>query len=115
MQPVRPTPPVHHPPGKFVDDNDLAVFHDVVGIAFEHHIGLQGLVEMVNDDRVLVIVQVGSGQQSCAFEQPFGLFGPVLGERQVPGLLVFFIIAFVELQHNGVHLHIKFGLVIGGT
>ena len=49
VQAVRPAPPIHHPAGKFIDDDDLAVLDDIVGVALEHDIGFERLVEMVDD------------------------------------------------------------------
>ena len=58
VQPVRPTPSVHHPPGKLINDDDLVILDDVIDVALEHHVGLQALVKVMNDLRVFNIVEV---------------------------------------------------------
>ena len=66
MPPVRPAPPVHHAAGELVDDDDLAVAHDIVGVAAEGDVRTQRLVDVLDDLRVLEIVEV------LAFEQTGG-------------------------------------------
>ena len=40
VQPVRPAPARHEPAGELVDDDDLAVLHDVVDVALEERVRL---------------------------------------------------------------------------
>ena len=37
---VRPAPPVHHPAGELVDDDDLVVLDDIIDVPLEHDVGL---------------------------------------------------------------------------
>ena len=92
VEPVRPAPPVHHAAGEFVDDDDLPVLHDVVDVLLEHHVGLEGLVQVVDDLRVGDVVEVAALDQPCFLEHPLGLFGAVLGEDDALLLLVLVIV-----------------------
>ena len=112
MQTIGPAASVHHASGKLIDDDDLVFLDDVINVALEHDIGFQRLVQMVHDQRVLIIIQIGTGQQACGLEQPFCLFRPVFGQGNIAALLVLFIIAVVQLQDDRMHLHIKFGFVV---
>ena len=47
MEPVRVTAPHHEAPRELVDDHDLPVLHDVVDVALEQAVGLQGLYDAV--------------------------------------------------------------------
>ena len=68
VQPVRPAATIHHATGKFVDDDDLVVLHDIIGIALEHVHRAQRLVEMVDHLRVLDIVEI-VGFEQALFDQ----------------------------------------------
>ena len=48
----------HEPAGEFVDDDDFAVFDDVVAVAFHEGVGFEGLVEVVGELDVFVFVEV---------------------------------------------------------
>jgi hypothetical protein len=50
----------------------FAVLDDVVDVALEHHIGLQGLIEVMDDLRVFGI-EVAAFQQPRAFQQALAL------------------------------------------
>ena len=64
VKPVRPAPTVHHPAGELVDDDDLPLLHDVVDVPLEHHVRLQGLVQVVDDLRVRDVVEVAALDQA---------------------------------------------------
>ena len=58
VKPVRPAASVHHTTGKFVDDDNFTLFHNVINVAFEHHIGFERLVQMMHNQRVFIVIQV---------------------------------------------------------
>ena len=113
VEAVRPAPAFHHPAGELVDDDDLAVLDDVVGIALEHDHALERLVEVVDHLGVLDIVEVGAEQQAGRFEDALGLFDPVLGQHDVLGLLVLLVVLGIELLHDGVDREVELALVVG--
>src|SRR3546814_19182419 len=49
VQAVGPAAAVHHAAGEFVDDDDLAVLDDIIGVELEHHDGLERLVDVMDD------------------------------------------------------------------
>ena len=51
-------PAGHKPAGEFIDDNDLAFFDDIIHISLEQGMGLEGLVDMVDQEHVAGIVEV---------------------------------------------------------
>ena len=80
VKPVGPAPPVHHPAGELVDDDDLAVLDDIVDVLLEHDVGLQRLVQVVDDLGVGDVVEVAALDQPGFLEHPLGLLGAVLGQ-----------------------------------
>ena len=46
------------PAGEFIDNDDLALFDDIVHISFEQGMGLEGLVDMMNHQHVAGIIEV---------------------------------------------------------
>ncbi len=73
VQPVRPAPSRHLPPGEFVDDNHLAVFHHVIDVLLEERVRAQALVDVMDQLHVVGVVQVAEVQQALAFRH--ALFG----------------------------------------
>ena len=51
VQAVGIAPPLHHAPGELVDDDDLVVLDDVVGVAAEQLVRAQRLIDVVHDQR----------------------------------------------------------------
>ena len=115
MQPIRPAPPVHLAPGKLVDDDDLAVIGDIIDVLAEHDIGLQRLIEVMHDQRVLDIVQIAAHQQPGIFQQPLDVLEAILGHRDVLGLFIGLVVLGHEALHDGVHRYIEVALVVGGA
>ena len=52
VQPVGVAPALHHAAGELVDDDDLVVLDDVVGVAGEQLVGAERLVDVVNQRHV---------------------------------------------------------------
>ena len=57
VQAFRIAPARHHAAGELVDDDDLAVAHDVVLVAREQLVGAQRLIDVVDDGDVLDVVE----------------------------------------------------------
>ena len=53
MQALGVAPAFHHAAGELVDDDDLAVLDDVVGVEGEKDVGAQGLVDVVHQTEML--------------------------------------------------------------
>ena len=71
VQAFRIAPARHHAAGELVDDDDLAVAHDVVLVALEQLVRTQRLVDVMHDGDVLDVVE------RVGFEQP-GVAQPLL-------------------------------------
>ena len=113
VQPIRPAPAFHHAPGELVDDDDLAVLDDVIDVALEDDVGLQRLVEMVDDLSVDDVVKVIGGEQPSFGEATLDLLVAFLGQADVSGLLVDLVIIGLERLHDLVELDVEIGLVLG--
>ncbi len=92
VQAVAPAPPRHQPAGEFVDDHHLAVLDHVVDVALEQGVGLEGLVDVVQDLDVLRLVEVIDA------EQLLDPGHPLLGQGRGLGLFVDGVIAGIGLQ-----------------
>ena len=69
MQPFRIAPARHHAAGELVDDDDLAVAHDVVLVALEQLVGAQRLIDVMDDGDVLDVVErirISAGRRRAA-------------------------------------------------
>src|SRR3546814_2786311 len=69
----------------------------------------------MDDLGVLDIVEVAALEQARDFEQPFDMFGAVLGQADRLRLFVLFVIILAELVDDLVDADIKLGLVVGGA
>src|SRR6202008_854562 len=58
VEALRPAAPLHDPTGELVDDLDLALLDDVVDVALVERLGLERLVQMVDELPVYRRVQV---------------------------------------------------------
>ena len=58
MQTFVVTPAVHKAAGKFINDYNLAVLHNIVNIAFHNAVGAYCLIYMVSNGYILGIVKV---------------------------------------------------------
>ena len=88
VEAVRPAAPGHRPPGELVDDDHLAVAHDVVLVAQPQRVSPQRLVDLVRLGRMLHLVDVGD---ACPL---LDLVDALLGERCRLGLLVNRVVVF---------------------
>src|SRR6185369_8383004 len=52
VEALAPAPARHLPPGELVDDDDLALFDDVVAVALVEGVGAEGLLEVAGEARV---------------------------------------------------------------
>ena len=112
VQAVRPAPAFHHAAGELIDDDDLVVLHDVIGITLEHVHRAQRLVDVVNHLRVLDVVEVLGLEQAAFDQQLFELFGAILGQLDVALLFVLFVPVLGEGLHHLVDRKVEVRLVL---
>ncbi len=126
MQSFRIAASLHHAAGELVDDDDLVVLHDVVIVQLEHQVGAQAFVHVVDDLRVLDIVEIVGFEQARRDKALFDLFRAFLGQGDGAALLVGVVEAHAfagavgdrvvigdEVLNHLVDRHVEIGLVLG--
>ena len=69
MQAFRPATAFHNAARVFVDDFHLAAHYDIIDIAMEHEVGLQGLLQVVRKLARRVVVDIVDAQAGLDFRQ----------------------------------------------
>ncbi len=107
VQAVAPAAAGHLPAGELVDDDDLAVLHDVVAVALVQEGGLQRLVDLVRLLDVLQLVDVLDPGPAL------DLGNPLFGEGGRLGLLFHGVVARREPGDQAGILVVLLGGVVG--
>jgi hypothetical protein len=102
MQAFGVAPARHHAAGELVDDDDLAVAHDIVLVAREQLVSAQRLVDMVHRGYVLDIVERVRFEEVRLLEQALHLLHPGFGEVHGALLLIDIVVGLVEPRDEGV-------------
>ena len=92
MQPVRPPPAVHHAAGKIVDDDDFAIFDDIVLVEFIQSMRFERFVDVMQVFDIFRIVYI------LDFQVVFEFFNPGFVERHAVRFFVdrVILVAFEE-------------------
>ena len=112
MQPFRIAAARHHAAGELVDDDDLAVAHDVVLVALEQLVGAQRLVDVMDGRDVLDVVEQLALEQVRLGQKPLELLHAGFGQRHRALLLVDVVVGLVELRNVGVDGVVEIGAVV---
>ncbi len=112
MQPLRIAAARHHAAGEFVDDDDLALAHDVILVALEQLVRAQGLIDVVNDGDVLRLVERALGEDAGLAEQFFHMFVAGVGQADRALLFVEVVIFLDELREELVDRVVKIGFIV---
>ena len=115
MQSLGETTTGHHATGEFVDDDDLAVAHDVVLVALEQAVGLQRVVEMVHDGDVFDVVEGFPLQHAGFAQQGFHLLRTLFREGRGALLLVDLVVALLKCGHELVDGDVEIRTVLQRT
>ncbi len=102
----------HHAAGKLVDDDDFVVADDVVLVAGEELVGLQRIVDVVNDGDVFDVVKRFALQQTRLPQQVLELFGAVFGEVGRALLFIDFVVFRRQKRNEGVDGVVEVGAVV---
>ncbi len=102
----------HHAAGEFVDDDDLAVAHDVVLVALEQLVRAQRLIDVVDDGDVFHVIERVGLELAGVAQRPLHLFHAGFGERDGALLLVDLVVGLVELRDIGVDGVIELGTIV---
>ena len=112
MQPFRIAPSRHHAAGELVDDDDLAVAHDVVLVALEQLVRAQRLVDVVHDRDVLDVVERVGLQELRVAQRLLHLAHAGFGEVDGALLLVDLVVRLVELRDERVDRVVEIRAVV---
>ena len=112
MQPFRIAAPRHHAAGEFVDDDDLALAHDVILVALEQLVRAQGLIDVVDDGDVLRLVERALGEDAGLAEQFLHMFVAGVGQADRALLLVEVVIFLDELREELVDGVVEIGFIV---
>ena len=112
MQAFRIAPARHHAAGELVDDDDLAVAHDVVLVALEQLVRAQRLIDVMHDRDVLDVVERIRLEQAGVAQPLLHLFHAGFGERHRALLLVDLVVGLVERRDEGVDGVVEVGAVV---
>ena len=111
MQAFRIAPARHHAAGELVDDDDLAVAHDVVLVALEQLVRAQRLVDVMHGRDVLDVVEMIALEQAGVAQHLLHLFHAGFGQVGGALLLVDLVILLRELGDIGVDGVVEFRAV----
>ena len=112
VQPFRIAPARHHAAGELVDDDDLAVAHDVVLVALEQLVRAQRLVDVMHDRDVLDVVERLALELVGRAQPLLELFHAGFGQRHRALLLVDLVVGLVERRDVAVDGVVEFGAVV---
>ena len=107
MQTLAVTAAEHEAAGELIDDDDLAVLHDIVDVALHDAVGLQRLVDVVRERGVFEVCKVFQPERRLRLGDAAG------GERGGARLLVHdvvgvqILVLFLLLIDGGVDLHLQ--------
>ena len=88
MEAFAVTPAGHRTTGKFVHDNHLSVLDDIVHVALEQDVGLQGLIDVMQDFDLFQVEQAARIHQPRLLEALFHLGHTRFVQGGRPALLV---------------------------
>ena len=129
VQAIGPASPRERAAGEFVDDDDLAVAHDVVHITLVDRVGAQCRIEVMDDRDVLGVVQaLVLADDAFLAQQLFGVLHALLGQVHLLLLLVDVVVARLgrlarlaflflsgQARHDPVDLDIQLRRLVGRT
>ncbi len=114
MQALGITAAGHHAAGEFVDDDDLAILHDVVDVTREQFVGAQGLRHvMQHRDHVRRIEADAFGQQPVAAQDVLDRLDAGIGQHDGAVLLVLLEMLGLEARDHRVGTTIEFRGILG--
>ena len=112
VEPFRVAPARHHAAGELVDDHHFAVADDVILVALEQSMGPKRLVHMVDEGRIVSVVEVALLQEAHLAQKLLHLLGAVLGQGHGPLLLVEVVIALGEARNDLVDRKVEIRTVV---
>src|SRR5712671_5185779 len=105
VEPVGPTAARHLAAGKFIDDDDFAVFVDVIDVGFVERMRTQRLVDVVHRVDIGGVGHIGQTQKALAFVEAF------FSER---GLAMLFVDGVVDIANQLGNDFVDLEIFVGG-
>ncbi len=105
VQTVRPAPPGHLSPGKFIHDDHFTVFNDVVHVFAIQRVRAHRLIHVVHDVDVRRVRHVGQPEQTLALRKSF------FRQRGGAVLLIQRVVNVLDELGNNL---VDFGVLVGG-
>ena len=115
VQTLRITTARHHAAGELVDDDDLAVAHDVVLVALEQLVRAQRLIHVVHDRDVLDVVERIRFKLAGVAQPALHLLHAGFGEIDGALLFVELVVFLGERRDIGVDGIVELGAVVERT
>jgi len=120
MQAIGPATTSHHAAGKLIDDDDLAVTHDIMLVAMIKRLRAQGSIEMMHQTDIAGVIQTGTLSQQTRFSQHrFCMLMPLLGHHDLMRFFIHPVIALTilrllahQLGGKAVDLRVKFDAIV---
>ncbi|MBA7654082.1 hypothetical protein ES703_61957 [subsurface metagenome] len=91
----------HETAREFVHDDHFPFLDHVVHILFEQMMGLEGLIDMMDQIHVLQVIKIGNLEEFFRFGD--ALFGQGCG----PGLLIHLVVFFIQAADKIIHLVVE--------
>ena len=123
VQAIGPAPALHGSAGEFIDDDDLALAHDVLHIALVQGVRAQGRVQVMHETDIGGVVQaLAFAQQPDLRHQLLDLFMSRFGQGRLLGLLIDRVVAGAvfgflpgQARNQGVDLDVELGALFRGS
>ena len=112
MQPFRIASARHHATGEFVNDDDLAVTHDVVLVAMKQLVRAQRLIHMVDSRDIFHVVEMVAFEQIGTAQHLLHLLHPHFAQRDGALLLVNLVVGLVQLGDIRIYGVVEIGPII---
>ena len=123
VQAIRPAAARHRAAGELIDDDDLAVAHDVLAVAVVQRMGAQGRIEVVHEADVGRVIQaLALTQQAELGHQLLDVLMAVFGDVDLLALLIDAVVALAfflqladQLGHDLHDAQVEVGVLFGGA
>ena len=115
MQSLRVASSLHHAAGELVDDDDLVVPDDVLGVAGEELVCAQCLVDVMDEPDIVNVVERACRHQSGVAQQLLDPLDARFGQGDGALLLVLLEIAVLQRRDQLVNADVELGIVLGRT
>ena len=113
MQPLGQTPTGHHPAGEFVNQNDVAIAHDVILVLLEKLVRAQPLIDVMHNRGAFRIIKRTPLFKNATRQQKlFKKFVALFGEGYIAGLFINREMIVLQFRDQRVDCQVKLAAVL---